>query len=208
MKAGQWNTAMSPDFSTFLLARIAGIIAQHAEENVWSGAATTPGQFEGFMTAATGLFTADPVTLAPAVTGGVYTTGTIVADLTALLTAVPSAVYSKISEDLYMYMSPTTYRMYIAAMSASGYINAYSMNDSYQPFFEGCKIAVVPGMPDNNACVAQSSNLYAGADLFSDETEIRVLDMSPITGSDNIRIVAKYSLAVQTGYALDITWQK
>jgi len=208
MKAGQWNTAMGPDFSTFLLSRIAGIIAENAENSIWNGAVATAGEFEGFMTAATGLFVADAVTAAPAPTGGTYAVATIISDLSALLTAVPSAVYSKISEDLYMYMNPTTYRMYIAAISQAGYVNAYSMNDTYQPYFEGCKIAVCPGIPDDNACVAQASNLFAGADLFSDQTEIRVLDMAPINGSDNIRIVAKYSLAVQSGYALDITWQK
>jgi len=204
MKAGQWNTALGADFSTFLLSRIAGIIAQHSENNIWTGAAATAGQFEGFTTAGTGVFTTDPVTTVAI--GGAFTVSTVVAELTACLTAVPSAVYSHIAEDLYMYVSPTTYRMYIAAMSAEGYINAYSMNDQYQPFFEGVKMAVCPGMPDNQAVVAQASNLFYGTDLLSDETEIRVLDMAPIDGSDNIRIVAKYTGGVQTGWASDITW--
>lgn len=208
MKAGQWNTAMGTDFSTFLLARVAGIIAEGTENSIWNGAKATNGQFEGFMTGTTGLFTADAVTSAPAITGGAYTAANVVAELGALVAAVPSAVYSKMSEDLYLYMNPKTYRLYINAMSIAGYVNAYSMNSTYEPYFEGIKIAICPGMPDNNACVAQSSNLFFGTDLLSDTTEIRVLDMGNIDGSDNIRIVAKYSAAVQSGFATDITWQK
>jgi hypothetical protein len=63
-------------------------------------------------------------------------------------------------------------------------------------------------MPDNNAVVALQSSLFAGTDLISDETEVRVLDMSTLDGSDNIRIIAKYTMGVQTGLATDITWQK
>ena len=208
MKAGQWNTNMGADFSSFLISHIAGIIADSTETNVWQGTEANGGEFEGFMTATTGYFVVDAVTAAPAPTGGAYAAATIIADLAALLAAVPSAVYSSIGEDLYMYMNTNTYRMYINAISAAGYVNAYSMNDTYQPYFEGVKIAITPGMPDDNACVAQSSNLFFGTDLLSDETEVRVIDEAPILGSDNIRIIAKYSAGVQSGYAPDITWQK
>jgi|TARA_R110000851_G_C13102234_1_gene568812 hypothetical protein len=208
MKSGQWNTNMGADFSAFLLSHVAGIIAETTEVNMWTGAAATGGQFEGFTTAGTGIFVTDAVTTAPAPTGGAYAAATIIDDLAALLAAVPAAVYAKASEDLYMYMGVKAYRIYINAISAAGYINAYSMNNDYQPFFEGVKIAVCAGMPDDQAVVAQKSNLFFGTDLLSDETEIRVLDMANIDGSDNIRIVAKYSAGVQSGYAKDITWQK
>tara|TARA_B110000495_G_scaffold33223_1_gene26008 strand:- start:28390 stop:29331 length:942 start_codon:yes stop_codon:yes gene_type:complete len=206
MKAGQWNTNLGPDFATFLLSRIAGFIAQHAENNIWGGAVATPGEFEGFTTTGTGLLNTGGTVIATATAP--FTVANVIANLNTLLTAVPDAVYSKISEDLYIYMNPKTYRMYISAVSELGYVNAFNMNDTYQPYFEGCKIAVCPGVKDDEAICAQTSNLFAGADLFSDQTEIRVLDMAPVTGSDNIRIVAKYSLAVQSGVNSDITWLK
>ena len=179
MKAGQWNTNMGGDFQSFLISQVAGVIAESTENNIWGGADATAGQFEGFMTAATGLFTTpDAVTLAPAITGGAYAQATIIADLSALVAAAPAAVYSHISDDLYLYMGVKAYRMYIAAISELGYVNAYNMNSSYEPYFEGVKVAVCAGMPDDNACIAQKSNLYFGTDLLSDETEIRILDMS------------------------------
>ena len=204
MKSGQWNTAMGADFSAFLISHIAGIIADSTETNIWSGVEANAGEFGGFLAA----FAADAPTLAPVITGGAYTAANVIDELGALLAAVPAAVYAKSSEDLYMYMGVKAYRLYISAISAAGYVNAYSMNNDYVPYFEGVKIAVCPGMPDNNAVVALQSSLFAGTDLISDETEVRVLDMSTLDGSDNIRIIAKYTMGVQTGLATDITWQK
>lgn len=208
MKPGQWNINMGADFQSFLISHVAGIIAESTENSIWTGAKATGGEFEGFTTAGTGVFVTDAVTAAPAPTGGAYAAGTIIADLAALLAAVPSAVYGKMSEDLYMYMNPRTYRIYINAVSAAGYVNAFSMNDTYQPFFEGVKIAVCPGMPDNNAVVALASSLMFGTDLYSDETEIKIIDESMINGSDNILVAAKFTAGVQSGIAKDITWQK
>jgi len=209
MKAGQWNTNMGADFQSFLISQVAGVIAQGTENSIWGGADATAGQFEGFMTATTGLFTTpDAVTLAPAITGGAYAQATIISDLSALVATAPAAVYSHISDDLYLYMGVKAYRMYIAAISELGYVNAYNMNSTYEPYFEGIKVAVCAGMPDDNACIAQKSNLYFGTDLLSDETEIRILDMSTIDGSDNVRVVAKYTGGVQFGIESDIVWQK
>ena len=207
MKSGQWNTAMGADFSAFLISHIAGIIASSTESSIWTGAEATAGEFEGFMTATTGAFAVGGTTDGGSPTGGAYTVDDIITDLSALLAAVPSCVYSN-TDDLYMYMGTKAYRMYISAVSALGYVNAYSMNADYVPYFEGVKIAVCPGMPDDNAVVANRGSLFAGTDLISDETEVKVLDMSTLDGSDEIRIVAKYTMGVQTGYGPDITWQK
>ena len=81
------------------------------------------------------------------------------------------------------------------------------MNGDYEPVFEGYKIAVCPGMPDNQVVAAQKSNLFYGTDLLSDATRINLLDMSTLDGSDNIRCVARYSGGVQTGVGADILRQ-
>ena len=110
-------------------------------------------------------------------------------------------------DDLHIYMNPKTYAYYISAVSTLGYVNAYNMNGDYEPVFEGYKIAVCPGMPDNQVVAAQKSNLFYGTDLLSDATRINLLDMSTLDGSDNIRCVARYSGGVQTGVGADIVRQ-
>ena len=81
------------------------------------------------------------------------------------------------------------------------------MNGDYVPMFEGYKIAVCNGMLENEVVIAQKSNLFFGTDLLSDATRINLMDMSTLDGSDNIRMVARYSAGVQTGTGADIVRQ-
>ena len=116
-------------------------------------------------------------------------------------------------EDLHIYMNNKTYAFYISAVSTLGYVNAYNMNGDYEPVFEGYRIAVCPGLNDNEMVAAQKSNLYWGTDLVSDfgttgtGPRITIMDMSTLNGSDNLRCVARYSGAVQTGVGADIIRQ-
>jgi hypothetical protein len=103
-------------------------------------------------------------------------------------------------------MNAKTYRFYISAISA---LSAFPFNHmgQYTPEFEGVKIAVCQGMPDNQMVAAQKSNLFFGTDLISDHSEIRMLDMADLDGSDNIRVVAKFTAGVQHGIGADIVHQ-
>ena len=82
-----------------------------------------------------------------------------------------------------------------------------SMNKDYEPVFEGIKIAVVPGMVDNQMVFAQSSNLFFGTDLVSDHTRISLLDMASVTVDDTIRMVARYTAGVVQGVGADVVRQ-
>jgi len=110
-------------------------------------------------------------------------------------------------EDLHIYMSPKTYALYVSAVSTLGYVNAYNMNGDYAPVFEGYKIAVCNGMADNQLVAAEKSNMFFGTDLLSDATRITLMDMANLDGSDNMRLVARYSAGVQTGVGADIVRQ-
>jgi hypothetical protein len=49
--------------------------------------------------------------------------------------------------------------------------------------------------------------LFFGTDLLSDATRITLMDMAALDGSDNMRLVARYSAGVQTGVGADIVRQ-
>ena len=194
-------------FDDYVISYMGDIIAQATEESIWSGADATGGQFEGFLTATTGIFAVDG-TVNTSAASAAYTAANIIANLqtlTADMAANISAVLRK--EDLHIYMSPKTYALYISAVSTLGYVNAYNMNGDYAPVFEGYKIAVCPGMADNELVAAQKSNLFFGTDLLSDQTRITLMDMAQLDGSDNMRLVARYSAGVQTGVGADIVRQ-
>ena len=207
MRAGVDATAPA-SFDDYVISYMGEIIAQATEESIWSGTAVA-GKFNGFLGAVTGL-------LLPGVDGtviqssasGAYTAANIIANLqtlTADMAANVPAILGK--EDLHIYMNNKTYAFYVSAVSTLGYVNAYNMNGDYEPVFEGYKIAVCPGMLDNQMVAAERSNLYVGADLISDTTRINLLDMSQLDGSSNIRLVAKYAMGVQLGVGSDIVHQ-
>ena len=206
MRAGAG--AMPPvSFEDYVISYMGEIIAQATENSVWSGAAANNGEFEGFLTAATGMFAVDGTVVASAA-GAAYTAANIIANLQTLtgdMAANISPVLNK--EDLHIYMNPKTYAFYISAVSTLGYVNAYNMNGDYEPVFEGYKIAVCPGMPDNQLVAAEKSNLFYGTDLLSDATRIQLMDMSLLDGSDNVRVVARYAGGVQLGVGADIVHQ-
>jgi hypothetical protein len=207
MKAGAMNNN-SPKFEDYVISYFTQHISDAVESSVWSGAAVTNGQFEGFLTAATGAFAVNGNTVPTTNAGGAgvaYTATNIIENLQTIAAAIPSTVYGR--EDLCIYMNWKTYRLYISAISTLGYVNMYSMNNEYEATFEGIKLAVVYGMPDNQLVAAQKSNLYFGTDLLSDTTQVKMLDMSPLDGSENLRFVAKYSGGVQVGIGSEVVWQ-
>ena len=208
MRAGA-GSPPPPSFEDYVISYMGEIIADAAESSIWSGVAANNGEFAGFLGAATGyLLPGVDGTVIQSSASGAYTAANIIANLqtlTADMAANISPVLRK--EDLYIYMNPKTYAFYISAVSTLGYVNAYNMNGDYEPVFEGYKIAVCPGMVDNQLVAATRSNLFAGTDLLSDTTRIALLDMANLDGSSNLRVVCKYSMGVQTGVGADIVRQ-
>jgi hypothetical protein len=195
-------------FDDYVISYMGGIIADGTEANIWTGNGAN--NFQGFVGTdgyllATGA-NADATVVQVNNSGGAgtaYSAGNIIANLQDLTAAIPAAVYVK--EDLHIYMSPKSFRLYISAVSALGYINAYSMNKDYDAVFEGVKIAVCPGMRNDTMVAAQKSNLFFGTDLLSDSTtRIVLLDMAALDGSDNMRLVVRYSAGVKQGIGSDI----
>jgi hypothetical protein len=192
-------------FDDYVISYMGEIIAQATENSIWAGTAVA-GQFNGFLGAVTGLLLpAVDATVVQDAAAGAYTAATIIGELQGAVASIPVTTLGK--EDLHIYMSQRTYQYYISAVSTLGYVNAYNMNGDYVPMFEGYKIAVCNGMLENELVIAQKSNLFFGTDLLSDATRINLMDMATLDGSDNIRMVARYSAGVQTGTGADIVRQ-
>tara|TARA_R100001443_G_scaffold117333_1_gene141434 strand:- start:559 stop:1464 length:906 start_codon:yes stop_codon:yes gene_type:complete len=192
-------------FDDYVISYMGDIIAEATENSIWTGT-DVAGKFNGFLGAVTGLLLPGvDGTVVQDAAGGAYTAGTIIAELQGAVASIPTSTLGK--EDLHIYMSQRTYQYYISAVSTLGYVNAYNMNGDYVPMFEGYKIAVCNGMAENELVIAQKSNLFFGTDLISDATRITLMDMAALDGSDNMRLVARYSAGVQTGVGADIVRQ-
>ena len=194
-------------FDDYVISYMGEIIADATETSIWAGNANAAGDFIGFTGATAGyLRVGNDATVNQAVlTGGAGvapTAGTIIADMQLALDTTPSSIIGK--EDLYVFVNQKNYQHYIQAVSLLGYMNAYNMNGDYEPRVNGVRIAVCNGLQNAAIVVAQKSNLFFGTDLISDATRIQLLDMSDLDGSDNMRLVARYSAGVQTGVGADI----
>jgi hypothetical protein len=194
-------------FDDYVISYLGEIIADSTENNIWNGDVGDAGEWTGFVTpaAAVGILVADATVNDVANVGGAgtaYTAGNIITNLQNCTADIPTNVYTK--EDLYIYMSPKSYRLYISAISTLGYVNAYSMNGDYDAVFEGIKLAVCTGMSDDVLVAAEKSNLFFGTDLLSDQTRISLMDMAALDGSDNMRVVARYSGGCQVGIGADV----
>tara|TARA_R110000744_G_scaffold178174_3_gene297121 strand:- start:1774 stop:2694 length:921 start_codon:yes stop_codon:yes gene_type:complete len=208
MKAGS-GAATPPAFNDYVISHIGEIIAAQTENNLWNGTGAG-GTFNGFVGATTGwLLPAVDGTVVQSTASAAYSAANIVANLQTLVADILGGTAANIlgKDDCYIYMNNKTYQFYVSAMSALNYINMSQMNDTYQPYFEGIKIAVVNGMVDNELVFAETSNLYAATDLISDSTRIDILDMAKLDASDNMRLVARYSMGTQTGVGADIVRQ-
>ena len=207
MRAGA-GAPFPASFEEYVISYMGDILAEATENSIWAGVANAGGDFIGFTGAgAAGWLRAgnDATVVQGVLTGGAGVApvvGTIIADMQVALDAVPAAVIGK--EDLHIYLNQKNYQLYIQAISALGYLNAYNMQGEYVPMFNGVKIAVCNGLQNAAIVAAQKSNMFFGTDLLSDATRIQIMDMSALDGSDNMRLVARYSAGTQTGTGADI----
>jgi len=202
------------DFNTYLISYVAGIVAQATETSVWQGVTATNGQFGGFEVALSASVAASTGVIA-AGTGlelsGSITAANVVAKLTAVQTAIPNSVYGK--EDLVIYIGSGVAKAYQTAMSgngsgglgANGYNNQMNIGEK-ELNFQGIPLALCPGLGDNKIVAAQKSNLFFGTGLLSDYNTVKVLDMADIDGSQNFRIIMRYTAGVQVGILGDIVY--
>ena len=202
---------LPPNFADFLIGHVAAKVAQKTEQNIWRGSASNAGEFDGFTTTLGA--DSDVVDVA----GTTVTSANVVTELGKIVDAIPSAVYGK--EDLHIYVSQNIARAYVRALGgfgALGNTNTYNNNAGIGDqgtmwysmgqdlAFDGVKLFVANGLADNKAVAAERSNLYFGTGLLADHNEVKVIDMADIDGSQNVRIVMRFTAGVQHGIGSDI----
>ena len=199
---------LPPSFSDFLIAHVAAKVAQRTENSIWAGTTATSGQFDGFSTT---LALDAALPSGQEVAGTTVTASNVITELGKIVDAIPSALYG--SEDLNVYISQNIARAYVRALggfgaSGLGAAGTNAMGTQWwnngSLSFDGVKLFVANGLGDNVAIAAEKSNLFFGTGLLADHNEVKVLDMSDLDGSDNIRVVMRFTAGVQYGIVEDI----
>jgi len=194
-------------FQDFLVAKVAATVAKEQEISIWRGANGTTGQYDGFVTLATA--DSDVVDVTGA-SGGV-TAANVIAELGSAVDAMSSNIYG--NEGTKLYIAQNVARAYIRALGgfgASGLGAAGTNAQGTQWFnngslsFDGVPIFVANGLADSYMIVGEKENLWYGTGLLNDATEVRVLDMEENDGSQNVRIILRYTAAVQYGIGSEL----
>ena len=199
---------LPPSFSDFLIGHIASKVAEKTEQTIWQGAVGTAGEFDGLVT----LLEAD--TDLPAgqdLTGVAIDASNVIAQIGRVVDAIPTSVYGK--EDLYIYVSQNIARAYVRALGGFGAdgLGANGVNNGGTTWynggdlaFDGVKLFVCSGMPDDHMVAAQKSNIFFGTGLLSDHNEVKLIDMADLDGSQNVRVIMRFTSGVQYGIVDDI----
>jgi hypothetical protein len=195
------------DFNDFLISYVGGKVAQATEISIWQGVGATNGQFAGLVPALSASAAAGGTgAVVKSAQSGSITSANVITKLNGLVDGVPNAVYGK--EDLVIYAGTGVIKAYQTALGGgSTGVNGYNnqLTVGQKPYdFNGIEILLSPGMPANYMIAAQKSNLYFGTGLLSDYNEVRVLDMANIDGSQNYRIIMRYTAGTQFGVGEDI----
>jgi hypothetical protein len=191
-------------FADFLISHAQAKVAQKIEQNIWGGVNATEGEFDGIVTLATA--DADVID----VVGTSITAANVVVELGKVVDAIPAALYG--AEDLHLYVAQNVYRAYVRSLGGfganglgangvGGQGNNQSMGDL---MFDGVKIFVANGLSNNYIVAAEKSNLFFGTGILNDANEVKVLDMADLDGSQNVRVIMRFTASVQYGIGSDI----
>ena len=196
-------------FADYLVGYVASKVAAANETNIWTGnlGGAQAGEYNGLETLAaadaTVIDVAAPVAL---------TSVNIIDKMQEVVDLIPNALFGK--EDLRLYVSNKAAKLYIRALGGfTATIGAAGTDNRGTQWFNnsslsfgGIPVFVARGMSDDTMIAAETSNLFFGTGLLSDYNEVRVIDMTPLDGSQNVRMVMRFTAAAAIGVGADVVY--
>jgi hypothetical protein len=195
--SGQMNTQIQDA----IVERLTGGIAANLERVMWQGLNSSPNEFDGFGT----IINADAGGDINFVTGAVALTPSNIIDaIWALIAQLPEAVKGS-AELPKIYMNNKTFEIYMRAQISAGNGWYATAGPEVTRLFVGMyQIAVCSGMADNTMYMAQQSNFWMGTWLNNDMNDVRIIDMSSIDASQNVRYSARFYLGAQIAITSEV----
>lgn len=189
------NGTVPQAFGDYIIGQTAARVSAEIEKSIWDGTTDENGQFDGFRK----LLLAD--TDVNDVTGATtLSKDNIVAEIGKVMDTIPTAVYGK--EDLRIFVPTSAYRFYQQAQAALGYANLYQAQGEVPLTYVGIQIAHAPGLADNTMVAGRVSNMFMGTDGSS--SEVKLLDMANLDGSDEIRVVMRFTAGINYAFGSDM----
>jgi hypothetical protein len=201
-------------FADFVIAHVSDKVAANVETAFWTGVTGTSGSFDGIST----LVAVDAaLPVAQEVTGTTVTALNVVVELGKIVDAIPAALYG--NPNLRIYVSTNIAKAYVRALGGFSTVSGASAavtpgtgvnNQSTQWYnngslsIDGVEIFWAPGLATNTAIATTTDNLFFGTSVLSDLNEVKVIDMSDVDGSQNVRVIMRMAGGAQYGAVEDI----
>ena len=189
------HDSLPKSFQDYLLSHVVAKVAAKNEQNLWNGADANAGEYDGLLA----LMANDADVID--VVGTTIDASNVIAELGKVIDAIPAELYG--NDELSIYISQSTARAYVRAQAALGYKDLYHVGQTSMDF-EGTRLMVCNGMPANKMVAAEKGNLYFGTGLMNDMNEVKVIDMADIDGSQNVRIVIRFTASTQFAIGSEI----
>lgn len=162
---------------------------------IWQGdtaGATAVSWFDGFekILEADGAINPTPA--------GAITAGNVISILESCVAAIPDAVYD--DPNMIIHMPTSAYRLYQQAARALDFKGS-NIGDAMEDRFGGFSIRNYSGMSANKIIIAKStagrdSNLWAGIDVNTDDTTVKIARKSSMSELFGVLVRAKYGTQV------------
>ena len=216
------HDSLPPSFAEFLLAEVGGKIAESVETNIWQGDNSADSkQFEGIIAriktdialnasansgSGSDVIGTDylpdsetPVT----VTQDTVTSANVLEELGKVADAIDQKIYGR--DDLKIYVSNNIMRAYVRALGGFGVqglggsgtdAKGTQWYNGGELSFDGIPLFMAQGLPANTMIAAESNNFRYACGLLSDKSEVKLLDMADLDGSQNVRIIVRFTADV------------
>lgn len=203
---------LPPSFQEWLISYVLGKVAAKTEIDLWKGSKLVGGEFDGLEIQIAAAVLAGEVPAAQAIAGAPITALNVVDKMGLVIDASPDSMYS--NENSFLYVPINVFKAYTRALggfAANGLgANGYENRGNNQSFdtglmFDGVRIFCAHGMTADKMVLTSSENLFFGTGLMSDSQEVKILDMRETTGSQEARVIVRYTAGATYGQGADIT---
>jgi len=183
------------DYEAFISQYVSEITSADIENNIWAGDYSLDGSAAAVHTSFPGILSL-VVAASPAkeiVSAAVLSSSVILARINAVVTGAPAAIQGQ--PETKLYMSRATKQLYFTALAGTAELTFHAAEAAN--FYNGYEIYTPAGFPNNVLLLGQVSNFYFGCNVFTDETEARIIDLTATTGDAVTRVALLFDAGVQ-----------
>lgn len=184
------------DYEAFISQYVSEITAADIENNIWAGDYSTDGgstaavhtSFPGILSLIVSASPSYEVSSTSAISAA-----NVLARIAAVVALTPNSIAG--GPETKLYMSRATKQFYFTALAGTSELTFHAAEAAN--FYNGYEIYTPAGFPNDVLLLGEVANFYFGCNVFTDETEARIIDLTNTTGDATTRVSLLFDAGVQ-----------